>query len=49
MAVETCYACGGSGIITYEEEDDEGEVIKCCETCPRCGGSGRIETDITKM
>jgi DnaJ-class molecular chaperone len=38
-----CYACGGSGIITYEEEDDEGEIVKGAEKCGRCDGSGYIE------
>lgn len=40
---EKCYACGGSGIVTYEEENDDGEVVKGAEKCGRCDGSGWIE------
>ena len=40
---ETCYACGGSKIVTYEEVDDDGEVIKGVEICGRCNGTGEIE------
>lgn len=40
---ETCYACGGSGIIVYEYEDDDGEIMKGAHVCGRCEGLGRIE------
>ena len=40
---EKCYACGGSKIITYEEKNEDGEIIKGAEKCGRCDGTGWIE------
>ena len=40
---EKCYACGGSGIIVYEDEDEDGEMIKCAQQCGRFEGTGWIQ------
>lgn len=40
---KSCPDCGGSGYLTYEEEDDEGNPVTAEETCPECHGDGIIE------
>lgn len=43
IRMEICYNCGGSGIVTWEEENENGEIVKCVEVCGRCSGTGKIE------
>lgn len=40
-----CPDCDGSGYLTYEEEDDEGNPITTEETCRECNGSGILDVD----
>ena len=40
-----CTECGGSGYLTYEDEDDEGNPVTTEETCSECSGSGIVDVD----
>ena len=42
---KSCPDCDGSGYLTYEEEDDEGNPITTEETCCECHGSGILDVD----
>lgn len=38
----TCFECGGTGVTTYYDDDDN----ECEEVCSECGGDGTWEEDI---
>ncbi len=38
--IKKCYHCQGSGNEYWEEEDEDGYLIKRVATCPKCNGSG---------
>ena len=40
-----CSECGGSGYISYDEENEDGETEHHEETCSECGGSGVLDVD----
>ena len=42
---KNCPDCDGSGYITYEEENEDGETETHEEPCCECGGSGIIDVD----
>jgi molecular chaperone DnaJ len=42
VAEDECVTCGGSGVITREEKQGKGRVIRSTEACPTCGGSGVV-------
>ena len=42
---KSCPDCDGSGYLTYEEEDEDGEPVTVEETCSECNGSGIIDVD----
>ena len=42
---KSCPDCDGSGYISYEEEDDEGNTVTTEHTCSECHGYGTLDVD----
>lgn len=40
---KVCYACDGKGTQSWEEIDDDGNLIRGNDICPRCDGTGFID------